>query len=318
MEINNAQSDTALQNTPPRADTSQLATMISLVIKNVKSAQPVEQRQIPGLETENTLIFQTMDGSGITVAEVIKAVVEASPITTDVDTEELTREIAEKIIQSTRSNKLSLEEIFPALFGQQSDSYSTQVLIDYLDPATIPIAGFETRYILSSPYDKPESEIRHNTDTQIIFPANQANPNSGSSGTNNGGTGSPEPEGNLTANDDSFSFNEDTTLSNSVASNDSTTSGGTLNFALDTDVSNGNLIFNNDGSFDYTPDSNFNGSDSFSYTVTDSDSGETSTNTVSLTISATTDLTATDDSFTTNEDTALSDTVATNDSTTSG
>ena len=66
-----------------------------------------------------------------------------------------------------------------------------------------------------------------------------------------------------------------------LPANDSTTSGGVLTYAVDTGVSNGSLVFNSDGSYDYTPNANFNGTDSFTYTVTDAASGESSTQTVS-------------------------------------
>ena len=88
------------------------------------------------------------------------------------------------------------------------------------------------------------------------------------------------PVTDLTAADDAASGDEDTTISSSVAANDSTTSGGVLTYAVDTGVSNGSLVFNSDGSYDYTPNANFNGTDSFTYTVTDAASGESSTQTV--------------------------------------
>src|SRR5205085_1333419 len=68
----------------------------------------------------------------------------------------------------------------------------------------------------------------------------------------------------------------------------------------------------------YTPAANYHGADSFTYTVTDAAAGESATQTVSITVTAVTDLTGQDDSFSTSEDTALSDSVATNDTTTSG
>ena len=104
----------------------------------------------------------------------------------------------------------------------------------------------------------------------------------------------------------------------SVASNDSTTSGGVLTYAVDTGVTNGSLVFSSDGSYDYTPNANFNGTDSFTYTVTDAASGETATQTVTLTVNPVTDLSATDDTASGNEDTTISSSVAGNDSTTSG
>ncbi len=88
----------------------------------------------------------------------------------------------------------------------------------------------------------------------------------------------------LTATDDSFSVDEDTTLSDTVAANDSTTSGGALSYSLDTDVTNGSLTLNADGSFSYTPTANYNGSDSFTCTVTDAASGESATQTVTITV----------------------------------
>ncbi|WP_157964593.1 beta strand repeat-containing protein, partial [Algibacillus agarilyticus] len=122
----------------------------------------------------------------------------------------------------------------------------------------------------------------------------------------------------LTAADDNFSATEDTVLNGSVAGNDSTTSGGTLSFVKASDPSHGTVTVNTDGTFSYTPNSNYTGSDSFTYTVTDADSGESLTQTVSVTVAAVTDLTAADDSFNATEDTVLNGSVAGNDSTTSG
>ena len=127
------------------------------------------------------------------------------------------------------------------------------------------------------------------------------------------------PVTDLAAADDVASGDEDTTISSSVAGNDSTTSGGVLTYAVDTGVSNGSLVFNSDGSYDYTPNANFNGTDSFTYTVTDAAWGESLTQTVSLTVNPVTDLSAAnDDAASGDEDTTISSSVAGNDSTTSG
>ena len=109
------------------------------------------------------------------------------------------------------------------------------------------------------------------------------------------------PVADLDAQDDSFSTDEDTPVSGSVAANDSTTSGGVVSFAfaatavtgvspgplsyaLETAASHGATTVNADGTFTYTPNGNYNGTDSFTYRVTDAVAGESAVRTVSLTI----------------------------------
>ena len=112
----------------------------------------------------------------------------------------------------------------------------------------------------------------------------------------------PAPE----ADNDSASLNEDSTHNGSVASNDNDPDGDVVNFSLNSNTSNGALIFNNDGSYTYTPTANFNGTDSFSYTITDAD-GATDTATVTLTVNPIDDPTTTvADTGGTDEDTTLS------------
>ncbi|CAN0588029.1 unnamed protein product, partial [Ectocarpus sp. 12 AP-2014] len=90
---------------------------------------------------------------------------------------------------------------------------------------------------------------------------------------------------------DGYSVDEDGTLSvaaSGVLSNDTDGDGDPLSAALLSDVSNGSLTLNGDGSFDYTPDADFNGTDSFSYTVSDGNGG-TDTATVEITVNAVND-----------------------------
>ncbi len=118
----------------------------------------------------------------------------------------------------------------------------------------------------------------------------------------------------LSAVDDSFSTAEDTALVDSVATNDSTTSGGSLSYVVDSDVSNGTLVLNNDGSFTYTPGADFNGADSFSYTVSDAASHESRTQSVTLTVTAVNDApVAAPDSFTVDEGSTTNLNLAAND-----
>ena len=72
-----------------------------------------------------------------------------------------------------------------------------------------------------------------------------------------------------TANDDTYNTDEDTTLNvvaPGVLENDVDDDGPeALTAFLDGDVNHGNLTFNIDGSFEYTPDSNWSGIDYFTY-----------------------------------------------------
>ena len=59
--------------------------------------------------------------------------------------------------------------------------------------------------------------------------------------------------------------------------------GDDVTFDLDEDVENGTLVLNDDGTFTYTPDDDFNGDDSFVVTGTSAD-GSTFTQTVNITV----------------------------------
>ncbi|MBI1314693.1 tandem-95 repeat protein [bacterium] len=109
--------------------------------------------------------------------------------------------------------------------------------------------------------------------------------------------------------DDSYSTAEDTALhvaASGVLANDSDTDGDTLTSVLISGPSNGTLTLNTDGSFDYTPDGNFVGTDAFTYRASD---GVATSNvaTVTLTVTPVNDLpVAQNDVYTTDEDTSLS------------
>ena len=106
---------------------------------------------------------------------------------------------------------------------------------------------------------------------------------------------------------DSFSGVEDTPLSGDVSTNDSDVEGDTLTYTLDTPPAtiDGALVFNDNGTFTFTPAANFNGTTSFTYDV--SDGTDIATATVTLTIGSINDApVAIDDTFTTAEDTSVS------------
>ncbi len=113
------------------------------------------------------------------------------------------------------------------------------------------------------------------------------------------------------ANDSSNTGNEDTVISGTVTASDA--DGDPLTFSLDTDASNGAVTVNPDGSYDYTPNEDYNGPDSFTYLVDDNNGG-TDTGTVTLTVTPVNDApVAADSSAAGNEDTIISATVSATD-----
>lgn len=117
-------------------------------------------------------------------------------------------------------------------------------------------------------------------------------------------------EGAPTPIDDAYATDEDTTLNvtaaNGVLANDSTPT-GTLSATVVTGPTNGALTLNADGSFDYVPDDEFSGSDSFTYSA--SNGTLSSEATVSLTVNTINDApVAVDDTFRTQRNTVLDQT----------
>ncbi len=108
---------------------------------------------------------------------------------------------------------------------------------------------------------------------------------------------------------DAYSTNEDTPLivaaAQGVLEGDTDVDGDALSARVVSDPLNGTLSLNANGSFTYTPDADFNGTDSFTYVAND---GALDSNpaTVSLTVNAVNDQPLADiDSYATNEDTLL-------------
>jgi VCBS repeat-containing protein len=115
-----------------------------------------------------------------------------------------------------------------------------------------------------------------------------------------------------TAVGDTYSVDEDATLTGDVTDNDTDPEDDPLGNATATSgPSHGDLVLGSDGSFSYEPDDDFNGSDSFTYTVSD---GTTTSNTatVTITVRPVNDApVATSGTVTTPEETAVTVTVAT-------
>ncbi|MGF1522503.1 MAG: Ig-like domain-containing protein [Leptolyngbyaceae cyanobacterium] len=84
------------------------------------------------------------------------------------------------------------------------------------------------------------------------------------------------------AGDDSFTTDAGMALSGDAAANDSDPDGDALTFSLLTEAGNGAVSFNADGSFSYTPNDGFEGTDSFTYEVSDGEFSDSAT--VSITV----------------------------------
>jgi VCBS repeat-containing protein len=110
---------------------------------------------------------------------------------------------------------------------------------------------------------------------------------------------------------DAYVTNEDTPLAivaGGVLVNDSDVDGDALSAVLVSGPANGSLTLNADGSFTYTPDADWNGSDSFTYRAADSGAPGLTSNvvTVSITVDAVNDApVASSNNYTVDADAAL-------------
>jgi len=114
--------------------------------------------------------------------------------------------------------------------------------------------------------------------------------------------------------DDAASTDEDTPVVIGVLDNDSDPDNDPLSVTESTTPANGSLVINEDGTITYTPNENYNGTDSFEYTITDGNGGF-DTAIVTVTIGDTNDApVAVDDAESTEEDTPVIIAVLGNDS----
>ena len=113
-----------------------------------------------------------------------------------------------------------------------------------------------------------------------------------------------------TGQDDHYHVAEDGVLTLSGASildNDADLDGDHLTATLVTDVSNGTLVLDPNGTFTYTPNANYNGTDAFTYKPNDGTASAATASTVSIRVDPVNDAPVTmPDAYTTPEDTTLS------------
>ncbi len=101
-------------------------------------------------------------------------------------------------------------------------------------------------------------------------------------------TSTAPPDDMPVAADDAFDGTEDVLLTGTVAGNDTLSADGGNVFSLLTGATRGAATVNSDGSFEYLPNLNVSGADSFRYRLTDGD-GDFDQATVSLTLAAVND-----------------------------
>ncbi|RFM28396.1 Ig-like domain-containing protein, partial [Chitinophaga silvisoli] len=115
------------------------------------------------------------------------------------------------------------------------------------------------------------------------------------------------------AEDDAITINEDTQGTGNVLTNDTDPDGDVLTASVVTNPTHGTIVLNADGSFTYTPDTNFNGIDTVTYQACDNNGG-CDTARLIITVTAVNDAPiATDDAITIAEDSQGTGNVLTND-----
>ncbi|MBV7379347.1 Ig-like domain-containing protein [Maritimibacter dapengensis] len=114
-----------------------------------------------------------------------------------------------------------------------------------------------------------------------------------------------DPVNELAAKDDTADTDEDVSVIIDVTANDSDPDGDDFEVTAVGTPSNGTATLLPDGTIEYTPNPDFNGTDTFEYTITD-ENGATDTATVTVNIEPVNDAPdANDDAVTTDEDTAV-------------
>jgi hypothetical protein len=112
---------------------------------------------------------------------------------------------------------------------------------------------------------------------------------------------------------DVASVNEDGVLTSSVTGNDTPSGDGGNVWSVVTTTTHGTLVFHPDGTYTYTPNANFNGTDVFTYKLCDVDP-DCSVATVTITVNSVNDVpVAANDTETIDEDNVLTSSVGGND-----
>ncbi len=205
------------------------------------------------------------------IAEVLDVEYLNDPSKVDIETEDFVTKVLDNVIaaksldisETVKSNtSKAISGLLPVIEVKSSDSLTTSVI----------------RFALSTFQDDLKS-IANGTATQATITSYLEDVLNYIATDQNIDSGEIAPD--ISAIPDSATTDEDTSVSINVLTNDSYLTSAPISVSVETNPSNGSISIT-DNLVTYSPNSNFNGTDSFSYTITQGD--KTSSATVSLTI----------------------------------
>ena len=188
-----------------------------------------------------------------------------------------------KVLQEEEEAQLLDEEDNDEVSGLNADLTQAQLL----DPAVQNLDSSKTRTTSEPTNNTNDPDIEPTTDTN---PEPDTEPNTDPEPDTEPNTDpEPEPENQApTAAGDNSLITEDIPAILNLLGNDTDVDGDALTITALGSAAHGTVVLSSGGQVFYTPEANYNGSDSFTYTISDGNGG-TSTATVNLTIMAVND-----------------------------
>ena len=324
-----------------------LATEEELIFDELTVLQPVEDEEaasfhhteqqndapLPSEDDKTSVLSSIHQGNKATEAQVLTGIVsepqennrldEVSPVwnRSDSETEKTADEIAPPKPVRAASADPSSEQIGPHAV-EDVDHGKTEGLdvgVETMDvpekaaPVKEPVAAHESarQGMVEDAPSEMEEVVAESTTVPLEAAQDIENEISENATVDSSAEDTPKQNADPVSADSAATATEDTAYSGSVSASD--VDGDSLTYTLDNGPANGFLAFNADGTYTYTPDADYNGTDTFSYQVSDGQGG-TTTATVTLTVDPTNDNPVSADSAATaTEDTAYSGSVSASD-----